>query len=356
MLKEFFAWWTGNTWGTRFTLWKAGAEPVGADELGNRYYRSRISPDHLARHTEGQKERRWVIYKDQSEASLVPSLWHGWLHHQSDELPTQQNRVRFDWQLPHLPNQTGTPEAYHPPGSIIGRNQRPATQDSYEAWKPESGNQKPESGNLKPELGNRKPDILPLKRGFLILIVSFSGFWFLTSGFCYAQRIENPIAEFAGLDKITARIIKFEVKINETVQFGALQVTPKVCYNRASSDDPLTTGFLEVDEIALDGKVKRIFSGWMFADSPGINAIEHPIYDIWLVACKGGKAPPPSETDVNASKGIKGDTTPPERQIEPDDRRGVEVQEEDEEEFEEEAGPPPLESGVPFDPDELPAD
>ena len=103
-----------------------------------------------------------------------------------------------------------------------------------------------------------------------------------------ADKISNPIAVFDGLDKITGRIISFEVAINETVQFGALQITPRVCYSRPPTDPPQTDAFAQVDEIDEQKKVKRIFSGWMFADSPGLNGIEHPIFDIWLTACKGG--------------------------------------------------------------------
>ena len=99
-------------------------------------------------------------------------------------------------------------------------------------------------------------------------------------------RIENAVAEFSGIDKITGRIIKFDVYIGETVQFGALQVTPRVCYSRPITETPKTTSFLEVDEITLDRKIRRIFTGWMFADSPGLNAVEHSIYDIWLNDCK----------------------------------------------------------------------
>lgn len=99
-------------------------------------------------------------------------------------------------------------------------------------------------------------------------------------------RITNKVAEFSGIDKITGRIIKFDVYIDETVQFGALQVTPRVCYSRPITEKPKTTSFIEVDEITLDRKIRRIFTGWMFADSPGLNAIEHPIYDIWLNNCK----------------------------------------------------------------------
>jgi hypothetical protein len=105
------------------------------------------------------------------------------------------------------------------------------------------------------------------------------------------QRISNPTAVFAGLDKITGRIISFDVAINETVQFGALQVTPRVCYSRPPTETPNTDSFVEVDEVTLQGEIKRIFTGWMFAASPGLHAVEHPIYDVWLTDCKGGKNP-----------------------------------------------------------------
>jgi hypothetical protein len=102
------------------------------------------------------------------------------------------------------------------------------------------------------------------------------------------QKITNPTAVFSGLDKITGRTITFDVAINETVQFGALQMTPRVCYTRPPTETPNTDAFVAVDEVTLQGEVKHIFSGWMFAASPGLNAVEHPIYDVWLVDCKGG--------------------------------------------------------------------
>lgn len=108
----------------------------------------------------------------------------------------------------------------------------------------------------------------------------------------YAERISNPVAEFSGLDKITGRITTFDVYIDETVQFGALQVTPKVCYSRTEDEAPLTDSFVEVDEITLDRKIRRIFTGWMFADSPGLNAVEHPVYDVWLKNCKQSSTVP----------------------------------------------------------------
>ncbi|EFO30096.1 putative signal peptide protein [Roseibium sp. TrichSKD4] len=110
-----------------------------------------------------------------------------------------------------------------------------------------------------------------------------------------SQKIENPVAVFSGLDKITGRIINFDVYIGETVQFGALQVTPRVCYTRPQTESPLTTGFIQVDEITLNNEVRRIFSGWMYAASPGLHAVEHGVYDIWLTNCKRTSTVPPPE-------------------------------------------------------------
>ena len=115
-----------------------------------------------------------------------------------------------------------------------------------------------------------------------------------------ADRVQHPTAVFAGLDKITGRIIAFEVAIDETVQFGSLQITPRVCYTRPLTEAPLTTGFVEVEEAVAtetketaeateDKKFKRVFGGWMFAASPGLHGIEHAVYDAWLTDCRGGE-------------------------------------------------------------------
>jgi hypothetical protein len=106
------------------------------------------------------------------------------------------------------------------------------------------------------------------------------------AGSAAAAPINNPVAEFTGLDKITGRTITFDVLIDETVQFGALRVTPHVCHTRPPTEPAQTTAFVEVDEITLSNEIQRIFSGWMFAASPGLHAVEHPVYDVWLVDCK----------------------------------------------------------------------
>ena len=90
---------------------------------------------------------------------------------------------------------------------------------------------------------------------------------------------------FSGLDKITGRTISFDAAIGETVQFGALQVTARACYTRPPTEATNTDAFVEVDEVTLQGEIKRIFTGWMFASSPGLHAVEHPIYDVWLTDC-----------------------------------------------------------------------
>ncbi|WP_288142060.1 DUF2155 domain-containing protein [Mesorhizobium sp.] len=114
------------------------------------------------------------------------------------------------------------------------------------------------------------------------------------------QRITNPVAEFAGIDKITGRIITFDVYIDETVQFGALQVTPRICYSQPQTEEPKTDSFVEVDEITLDRKIRRIFTGWMFAESPGLNAVEHAVYDVWLKGCKQkSEVPAPDAAKTN---------------------------------------------------------
>jgi hypothetical protein len=122
-----------------------------------------------------------------------------------------------------------------------------------------------------------------------------------------AQKIVNKKASFSGLDKITGRIINFDEDIGETVQFGALRVKTNACYTRPATEAANTDAFVEVDEITLQGEVKRIFSGWMYAASPGLHGVEHPIYDIWLTDCKG-----PETTIVTAApEAVKPPPPPP---------------------------------------------
>lgn len=125
--KQFFTWWSGQTLGTRFHTWRKG-ERVGQDEFGNVYYQG-------GKDSEG-RTRRWVIYKDVTEASAIPPGWHGWIHHRTDLPPSQDDYIPHEWQKAHQPNLTGTAFAYRPKGSLAGGLDRPKVTGDYDAWTP----------------------------------------------------------------------------------------------------------------------------------------------------------------------------------------------------------------------------
>ncbi len=103
-------------------------ELVGVDSFGNKYYRKK-GP-------EKRNERRWVLYKGIPEASKVPPEWHGWLHH-VEELPPQISEVkRWPWEKNHLPNLSGTPYAYRPPGHFFAGGKREQATGDYIPWNP----------------------------------------------------------------------------------------------------------------------------------------------------------------------------------------------------------------------------
>ena len=128
---QFFTWWNGETLGTRFYTWRFG-KPVGHDELGNRYYRAE-GP--LIDRSVGT-ERRWVIYNGVADASKVPPGWRAWLAHNASLPPSEETYISREWEKPHLPNMTGTPQAYHPPGSQRGTGGIPAATGDYVPWSP----------------------------------------------------------------------------------------------------------------------------------------------------------------------------------------------------------------------------
>jgi len=133
----------------------------------------------------------------------------------------------------------------------------------------------------------------------------------LVSASAAAERIENGVAVFAALDKVTARIKELRVPLDQTVEFGALNITPRVCYSRPATERPKTSTFVEVTETELDGQQKQLFSGWMFAESPALNAVEHPVFDVWLTECRQ-----PVGTTANAdgqTSGAAGEAQAPPR-------------------------------------------
>lgn len=113
------------------TIWQKG-KSVGVDGMGNRYFEGKPRPGYY-------RPRRWVKLKDKTyDSSYVPPEWHGWLHHQTDDVPS--NGIGFyrqPWQKSHVPNRTGTYEAYRPPGHVLSGGKRDKATGDYEAWVPE---------------------------------------------------------------------------------------------------------------------------------------------------------------------------------------------------------------------------
>ncbi len=114
--------------GTLLFTWLKG-EPVGTDSFGNRYYRER-------KPSAGRREKRWVLYHGDAEASKVPPEWHAWLHYTVDALPNSGDGPRMAWQKEHLPNLTGTARAYRPPGHALEGARRDKATGDYEPWTP----------------------------------------------------------------------------------------------------------------------------------------------------------------------------------------------------------------------------
>ena len=140
-------------------------------------------------------------------------------------------------------------------------------------------------------------------RGAQVLLLSalLLGLLWVLGAPAEAQRIENMTANFAALDKVTASVKQLPIELNKTETFRTLKITPRVCYTRDPREPPRTSTFVEIDEILIDGKQKRIFSGWMFAESPGLNPLVHPVFDLWLTGCSQPTRTAPSAKGPNVS-------------------------------------------------------
>jgi len=126
----------GITLGTKLFTWLRG-ELVGTDQFGNRYYRDKRRPPLKRGGGRESREKRWVLYKGEPEASRVPPEWHGWLHHTYAEPPQNAGKRKYPWQKEHQPNLTGTPDAYRPPGSVLRGGHRAPAAGDYQPWTPE---------------------------------------------------------------------------------------------------------------------------------------------------------------------------------------------------------------------------
>ena len=108
-----------------------------------------------------------------------------------------------------------------------------------------------------------------------------------------AEMIEQPTAQLQGLDKTTARISKFEAPVGTEVRFGTLSILVRTCQRTPPEVTPENAAFLEFFETRPGEQKEKLFSGWMFSSSPALSALEHPVYDVNLLECKGA-APPSS--------------------------------------------------------------
>ena len=126
----------------------------------------------------------------------------------------------------------------------------------------------------------------------LPLVAAFIGVFDMPA---QAQRIANAVANFAALDKVTAAVKQLPIELNKTAEFRTLKITPRVCYTSDPKEPPRTSTFVEVNEVLFDGTEKRLFTGWMFAESPGLNPLVHPVFDIWLTGCSRPRTTPDAD-------------------------------------------------------------
>ncbi|WP_210414187.1 DUF2155 domain-containing protein [Luteithermobacter gelatinilyticus] len=100
------------------------------------------------------------------------------------------------------------------------------------------------------------------------------------------KETRTPVAVLGALDKITTRLSSIEARQNEVVRFGTLEIVMRYCRSTPPEETPESVAFLEITDVGNDAQRKKVFSGWMFASSPAVSPLEHPVYDIWLTSCK----------------------------------------------------------------------
>lgn len=110
----------------------------------------------------------------------------------------------------------------------------------------------------------------------------------------WAASLPGQAAILQGLDKVTARISTFEAPINQPVKFGSLDIVVRACNKRPVEETPESAAFIEIIEQLPGEAPKALFSGWMFASSPALNPLEHPVYDIWVTDCKTAEPAKPA--------------------------------------------------------------
>jgi hypothetical protein len=125
------------------------------------------------------------------------------------------------------------------------------------------------------------------------------------------------MAILRGLDKISGRAIDISAPAGIAVRFGSLIINARYCYTVPPEEPPETVAFLQIDDVVGNQAPKRLFSGWMFASTPAVNGLEHPVYDVWVITCKteapAVAGPEAAPSDLPPPPAPPGDGAPPSR-------------------------------------------
>ncbi len=119
-----------------------------------------------------------------------------------------------------------------------------------------------------------------------------------------------------GLDKITGRPTDITAPIGKPVSFATLTITARSCYSTPPSEPPETSAFVQIEDHRPDQPARKVFSGWMYASSPGLNGMEHPLYDVWVIACRGGASAPTAVAASGPGKVAAPDSSDREKSVE----------------------------------------
>ena len=120
-----------------------------------------------------------------------------------------------------------------------------------------------------------------MARNFLLFTILGTSFLNIA-----AEAFPHRTAILQGLDKVTARVSKFNAPESKHVKFGTLRILARACKKRPPEETPETSVFLEIIDLRPGGSPKKVFTGWMFASSPALSSLEHPTYDVWVIDCK----------------------------------------------------------------------
>ena len=137
-----------------------------------------------------------------------------------------------------------------------------------------------------------------------IFFVSFCAFISVNAMSAYARAtVDHPIVKLRSLDKITARTQVFEARVGKTIKFGSVYIKVQACRKAPEFEQPEAAAFLQVWEVPVTSDKEKqqsewIFSGWMFASSPGLSAMDHPIYDVWVLDCLSDTAAPADNIEI----------------------------------------------------------